>query len=238
MPFRSFILYFFDNRKIKVYICFVKKFIKMSGFISSSLGRKVVMALSGFFLIVFLLVHLGVNLTLFAGREIFNEASHFMGHNPLIQVMQYVLASGFIIHIIMGIRLEWLNRLSRPIKYVKNNPGASAGWASRNMIVTGVLILLFLILHMKDFFVKIKFGEVPDDYDLVTQLFKNPLYMLIYVISFILLGIHLSHGFQSAFTTVGARTPKYLSCVKKTGVLFSYLIALGFSIIAVYFYFN
>ena len=93
-------------------------------------------------------------------------------------------------------------------------------------------------MHMKDFFFKIKFGHVPDDYELVTQLFKNPLYVVIYVISFILLGIHLSHGFQSAFTSVGARSPKYLSWVKKTGVLFSYLIALGFSVIAISVYFN
>ena len=119
----------------------------MSGFISSSLGRKVVMALSGFFLITFLLVHLGVNLSLFAGRESFNAASHFMGHNPLIQLMQYVLAAGFILHIAMGIILEWKNKMARPIRYAKNNAAASSGWASRNMIVTGVLILLFLILH-------------------------------------------------------------------------------------------
>ena len=210
----------------------------MSGFISSSLGRKVVMALSGFFLITFLLVHLGVNLSLFAGRESFNAASHFMGHNPLIQLMQYVLAAGFILHIAMGIILEWKNKMARPIRYAKNNAAASSGWASRNMIVTGVLILLFLILHMRNFFVEIKFGHVPDDYELVTQLFKNPLYVVIYVISFILLGIHLSHGFQSAFTSVGARSPKYLSWVKKTGILFSYLIALGFSVIAISFYFN
>lgn len=210
----------------------------MSGFISSSLGRKVVMALSGFFLITFLLVHLSVNLSLFAGRDTFNAASHFMGHNPVIQVMQYVLAAGFIIHIVMGVLLEWKNKKARPIRYAKNNAAASAGWASRNMIVTGVLILLFLILHMRNFFVEIKFGTVTDDYELVTQLFKNPLFVVIYVIAFILLGIHLSHGFQSSFTTVGARSPKYLSLVKKTGVLFSYLIALGFSIIAVWFYFN
>lgn len=209
----------------------------MSGFLSSSLGRKVVMALSGLFLIIFLLVHLGVNLTLFAGQETFNAASHFMGHNPLIQVMQYVLAAGFIIHIVMGIKLELKNKAARPIKYVKNNPAANAGWASRNMIVTGVIILLFLILHLKDFFVEIKFGHVPDDYELVTQLFKNPIYVVLYVISFIMLGIHLSHGFQSSFTSVGARTPKYLKCVKNLGVAYSYFIALGFSVIAIYFYF-
>ena len=164
-------------------------------------------------------------------------ACDFMGHNPLIQVMQYVLAAGFIIHIVMGIKLEYKNKISRPIKYVKNNPAANAGWASRNMIVTGVIILLFLILHIKDFFVEIKFGHVPDDYELVTQLFKNPIYVVLYVISFIMLGIHLSHGFQSSFTSVGARAPKYLKCVKNLGIAYSYFIALGFSVIAIYFYF-
>ena len=209
----------------------------MSGFLSSSVGRKVVMSLSGLFLITFLLVHLGVNLTLFIGSETFNGASHFMATNPVIQVMQYVLAAGFIFHIAMGIKLELKNRASRPIKYAKNNAAANSGWASRNMIYTGILILLFIVLHLKDFFVKIKFGEVHDDYQLVTQLFKNPIYVLIYVIAFLLLGIHLSHGFQSAFTSVGARAPKYLKCVKNSGMIFSYFIALGFSVIAIYFYF-
>ena len=209
----------------------------MSGFLSSSVGRKVVMSLSGLFLITFLLVHLGVNLTLFIGKDTFNGASHFMATNPVIQVMQFVLAAGFIFHIIMGIWLELKNRASRPIKYAKNNAAANSGWASRNMIYTGILVLLFIVLHLKDFFVQIKFGEVHDDYELVTQLFKNPIYVLIYVVAFVLLGIHLSHGFQSAFTSIGARVPKYLKCVKNLGMAFSYFIALGFSVIAIYFYF-
>ncbi len=209
----------------------------MSGFISSSVGRKVTMSLSGLFLITFLLVHLGINLTLFIGADTFNGASLFMATNPVIQIMQYVLAAGFIYHIIMGIVLELKNRASRPIKYAKNNAAANSGWASRNMIYTGILVLLFILLHLKDFFVQIKFGEVHDDYELVTQLFKNPVYVFIYVFAFVLLGIHLSHGFQSAFTSVGARAPKYLKCVKNLGMAFSYLIALGFSVIAIYFYF-
>lgn len=209
----------------------------MSGLKSSSLGRKIVMSLSGFFLITFLLVHLGVNLTLFIGADTFNAASHFMATNPLIQVMQYVLAAGFIVHIAMGIWLELKNRASRPIKYSKNNAAANSGWASRNMIYTGFLVLFFLVLHLKDFFVEIKFGEVHDDFQLVTQLFTNPIYVIIYVIAFVLLGLHLSHGFQSAFTSIGARAPKYLKFIKNLGVAFSYLIALGFSVIAIYFYF-
>jgi len=209
----------------------------MSGLTSSSLGKKITMSLSGFFLITFLLVHLGVNLTLFIGAETFNAASHFMATNPVIQIMQYVLAAGFIFHIVMGIKLELKNRASRPIKYAKNNAAANSNWASRNMIVTGILVLLFLVLHIKDFFIEIKFGEVDDDYLLVTDLFKNPIYVLIYVSAFILLGMHLSHGFQSAFTSVGARAPKYLNGVKNVGMAFSYLITIGFSVIAIFFYF-
>lgn len=209
----------------------------MSGLISSSLARKFVMSLSGLFLITFLLVHLSINLTLFAGAETFNAASHFMATNPLIQVMQYFLAAGFIIHIIMGIKLELKNRAARPIKYAKNNPAANSSWSSRNMIVSGILILLFLVLHIKDFFIEIKFGEVSSDYELVTQLFQNPVYVVVYVAAFILLGLHLSHGFQSSFTSIGARSPKYYTSVKNVGMAFSYLIALGFSVIAIYFYF-
>jgi len=210
---------------------------KMSGLTSSSLGRKITMSLSGFFLITFLLVHLGVNLTLFVGAETFNAASHFMATNPVIKVMQYVLATGFIFHIVMGIKLELKNRASRPVKYAKNNAAANSDWASRNMIITGILVLLFLLLHLKDFFIQMKFSEVHDDYKLVTELFKNPLYVFIYVIAFVLLGIHLSHGFQSAFTSVGARSPKYLKGVKNVGMAFSYLMAIGFSVIAIFFYF-
>lgn len=213
----------------------------MNRFLSSSIGRKVVMALTGFFLITFLIVHLGINLSLFWGAESFNAASEFMATNGVIQVMQYVLAAGFILHIILGIRLELQNRSSRGVKYVVNKPSENSSFSSRNMIVTGVIILLFLILHLKDFFVELKFydkGGFDSDYDLVTTLFKNPIYTVIYVLAFILLGIHLSHGFQSAFQSTGANYNKYKACIKNTGTIFSILIAIGFSAIAVYFFFK
>ncbi|MCF6213895.1 MAG: succinate dehydrogenase cytochrome b subunit [Flavobacteriaceae bacterium] len=212
----------------------------MSRFLSSSIGRKVVMALTGFFLITFLIVHLGINLSLFWGPEAFNEASEFMATNGVIQVMQYVLAAGFIMHIILGVKLELQNRSSRGVKYAVNKPSENSSFSSRNMIVTGIIVLLFLILHLKDFFVELKFfdkGGFSTDYDLVTALFKNPVYTAIYVIAFILLGIHLSHGFQSAFQSTGANYNKYKRCLKNTGIAFSILIAVGFSAIALYFSF-
>jgi succinate dehydrogenase / fumarate reductase cytochrome b subunit len=212
----------------------------MSRFLSSSIGRKVVMALTGFFLITFLIVHLGINLSLFWGAESFNAASEFMATNGVIQVMQYVLAAGFIMHIILGIKLELQNRSSRGVKYVVNKPSENSSFSSRNMIVTGIIVLLFLILHLKDFFIELKFfdkGGFASDYDLVTALFKNPVYTTIYVIAFVLLGIHLSHGFQSAFQSTGANYNKYKKCLKNTGIGFSILIAIGFSAIALYFSF-
>lgn len=209
-----------------------------SAFLNSSLAKKYWMAITGLFLITFLTVHLGVNLTLFIGEETFNGASHFMATNPLIQIMQYVLAAGFIFHIILGVVLNIQNKSARPVNYVKNNTAANSTWSSQNMPLTGVIILLFLVLHLKDYFVEIKFGDVENDYLLVTELFKNPLYAGLYVLAFILLGIHLSHGFQSSFQSVGVNHSGYTPFIKNLGSLFSIIIAIGFSAIAIYFYFS
>lgn len=210
----------------------------------TSLARKFIMSLSGFFLITFILVHLMINLfslgLFWDGRELFNAGSHFMASNPLIQVMQYVLALGFIIHIYMGIKLSLQNGKARPIKYAKNNAAASSSLSSRSMIYSGVLVLVFLILHMKDFFVEIKFNHLrnvavtnPTDFDLLLQVFSNPLYVVVYVLAFIGLGIHLNHGFQSAFQSLGANHSKYTPMLKKAGMVFSIFIAIGFSAIAI-----
>lgn len=211
----------------------------------TSLTRKFIMSLSGFFLITFILVHLLINLFSLGlgwdGRELFNAGSHFMASNPLIQVMQYVLALGFIIHISMGIKLTLQNNKARPIKYAKNNAAASSSLSSRSMIFSGVLVLVFLLLHMKDFLWEIKFNHLsnvavtkPTDFDLLLQVFHNPLYVVVYVLAFIGLGIHLNHGFQSAFQSVGANHGKYTPMIKKGGLIYSIFIAIGFSSIAIY----
>ncbi len=206
----------------------------------SSIGRKVIMGLSGLFLITFIVIHLLINAFSLVSADLFNAGSHFMGTNPVIQVMQFVLAAGFIIHIIMGIRLTMQNNAARPIKYAHNDPSANSSFSSRNMIYTGLLVLLFLFLHLKDFFVPIKFdhGAYGTDYDLLTQVFSNPLYVLIYVIAFIGLAIHLNHGFQSAFQSIGANHSKYTPGLKKFGVVFCYIVGIGFSSIALFHFFN
>jgi len=214
----------------------------VTGFLGSSLVRKFWMALTGLFLITFLLVHLAVNLlSLSSNPELFNEASHFMGTNFLIQVMQYVLAAGFIMHIGTGIYLTRQNQAARPVKYAMDKPSANSSFSSRNMAITGILIFFFLVLHLRDYFWILKFGDMTpygDDYTLVVGLFSSLLYTALYVVAFILLGIHLHHGFQSSFQSLGARHPKYLPLVQKFGLWYSILVPGGFALIAIWHYIN
>lgn len=206
----------------------------------SSIARKFIMALTGFFLIVFLLTHLTINSFSLFSKELFNQGSHFMATNPFVYIMQYVLALGFIAHIVMGIKLTYQNNKARPVKYHYNRPSENSSLSSRSMIYSGLLVLLFLLLHMKDFFVEIKFNptEGRTDYDLLLSVFSNPIYVGIYVIAFIFLGIHLNHGFQSAFQSVGANHKKYTPIIRKSGTVYSILIALGFSVIAIFHFIN
>ena len=198
------------------------------------------MSLLGLFLVVFLVVHLGVNLLLLSSDpDLFNAASHFMATNPLIQVMQYVLALGFILHIVFGIILWFQNNAARPKGYAKNNAATNSSLESRTMIYTGLLILLFLIIHMRNFFYVIKFGEVPSggDYVLVSEFFGIWYYTVAYVVAFILLGLHLNHGFQSAFQSVGLNNKTWTPIWKLIGTIYSVIIAGGFSIVALYHFF-
>lgn len=203
----------------------------------SSIGKKLIMSLSGLFLITFLIVHLSVNLTLLVGEESFNAASHFMESNPIIQSMQIVLAAGFIIHIVYGILLTIQNRRARGgVGYAVNKASANSPISARSMIISGVIILLFLIIHIRDFFVPMKFSEVANNYELVAAKFANPVFVLIYMISFILLGLHLSHGFQSAFQSIGAAHRKYTPMIKILGNIFFLGTCIGFAAIAVVLY--
>jgi succinate dehydrogenase / fumarate reductase cytochrome b subunit len=197
------------------------------------------MAITGVFLVVFLVVHLTINLFLFVSPELFNEGSHFMATNPLIQVMQYVLALGFIVHIVMGIKLTLQNKAARSVGYAYENAAVSSTWASRNMIITGGLVLVFLVLHMRHFFYEIKFTDnVTDDYVLVTSLFSIWYFALFYVLAFVGLGIHLNHGFQSVFQSVGWKNSKWKGLMQLVGTLYSIFIAVGFSSIAIWFFLN
>jgi len=208
----------------------------------SSIVRKFIMALSGLFLIIFLITHLVINsLTLASSKDLFNEAAHFMATNPIIYAMQYILALGFIIHIGMGIKLTIQNKRARSQEYVYNKMSKNTDLSSRSMIVSGGLVIVFLALHLRDYFYQMKFVGLPEgttDYDLVVNLFTNPYYTAVYVIAFIFLGIHLNHGFKSAFQSMGANHKKYNPLIKIVSTAYSIVIALGFSTIAIFHFIN
>jgi succinate dehydrogenase / fumarate reductase, cytochrome b subunit len=219
---------------------------------TTSVGRKILMALSGLFLIVFLLQHCTINILSVFAPDMFNEVSQFMGTNPIIQyVMQPVLAFGVFFHLIMGMYLERQNRIARPIKYTVNKPSANASWMSRNMIITGIVVMLFMGLHFYDFWfpeLKTKFidkdmtglnaaGEYRYMEELVHQ-FSNKGRVAIYVLAFIFLSLHLLHGFQSAFQSVGFNHNKFTPIVKWLGNIFAVLIPALFIYIALFHYFT
>ena len=218
----------------------------MSGFFKSSIGRKVAMALSAFFLMIFLLMHVSVNLLSVFSEDTFNTASHFMGTNWLIQfVMQPILIFGVIFHFVMGFVLEIKNKKARNVSYVSNNGAANSTWMSRNMIYSGLVILAFLVLHFADFWIheiNVKYiamhPEDPTRYFHELQEKFVPIWRVAaYVIAFVLLGLHLAHGFTSAFQSLGA-TASRKKTLQNIGKAYSILIPLGFIFIALYHHFN
>ena len=218
----------------------------MAGLFKTSVARKVTMALSALFLILFLIIHLAVNLTSVISENTFNELSHFMGTNPLIQfAMQPVLLAGVIFHFVMGFVLEIQNKKARGSeKYYAYNGGANSSWMSRNMIITGVMILLFLALHLWDFWVGemnykyIEFNEPNPTryYHELIEKFHDPLRVGFYVLCFVFLCLHLLHGFQSAFQSMGWKDDARKKLISQVGNWYSYIICGGFIFIALFHY--
>ncbi len=218
----------------------------MSGFIKSSVARKVVMALSGLFLVIFLVLHVTINFSSVISPEFFNEASHFMGYNPIVQfIMQPILIAGVIIHFVMGFVLEAQNRKARGISYVKYKGSANATWVSRNMIYSGLVILAFLGLHFYDFWIHemtYKYVEVnPENptryYEETVEKFAPIWRTVLYVISFVLLSLHLWHGFASSLQSMGLNN-KYTPGIKKFAQIFAVVVPLAFVFIALYHHLN
>ncbi|HBS84931.1 MAG: succinate dehydrogenase [Bacteroidetes bacterium GWF2_38_335] len=210
----------------------------MSTFLTSSIGKKLIMSISGLFLIAFLCVHLTLNLLLFAGADIYNAAAGFMGSNIIMKIIEPVLGAGFIIHIIYSIILWFQNQKARPVKYKMVDQSESSTWSSRNMIVLGILIVAFLAIHLVNFFYKIKFTDIKvTEYQLVTGMFTQEYWyiVVIYVVGAIFLGLHLYHAFQSAFQTLGLNNSIWRKRWDVIGLIYSLIIGLGFAIIPLYF---
>lgn len=213
-------------------------------FTSSSIGKKFVMAVTGSFLIIFLVVHLIGNMTLFIGPEAFNGyVATLEVVKPLIRVIEVVLLLVFVFHIFNGTRLWIENKRANPKKYAINVGSDNSTLFSRTMFITGSIVFIFLVLHLATFFYRFNFYDpegLADQhlyFNIVVSFFKMPWYSIFYVIAVILLGFHLNHGFQSAFQTFGWTHKKYTPLVEKLGTLYAIIMAVGFASMPIYFLF-
>jgi len=218
--------------------------------LTSSIGQKLVMSLTGLFLCSFLLIHLVGNFLLLAddGGKAFNEYAYFMTNNPFIKTTSYGLYAFILLHAIQGLFLAKKNKNAKGSKYaVKTNDNGS--WASKNMALLGTLVLFFILIHMGDFWYQMKMdrlayvsydggAEVKDLYTKVYASFNIWWLVLIYLIGLLALAIHLLHGFSSAFQTLGLRHKKYTPIIKLVGYVFSILIPIGFAIIPIAVFFS
>jgi succinate dehydrogenase / fumarate reductase cytochrome b subunit len=224
----------------------------MSNLLSSSIGKKLLMGLSGIFLMLFLLVHLSINALMLVpdGGEMYNAGAHFMATNPMIKIVEPLLAVGFLIHILWGIKLTLENRNARgSVRYASGKKTTGVTWASQNMLVLGITIGAFLVLHIAQFWVKMKITgddmlahttitiggvetEVENAYKLVNYTFSYLWVVIVYAIAGIGLAIHLSHGFWSAFQTIGFSNNLWRVRLSVVGSIYAWFVGLGFALIA------
>jgi succinate dehydrogenase / fumarate reductase cytochrome b subunit len=209
-------------------------------FANSSIGKKFVMAVTGFALILFLVIHLAGNLTLYIGEETFNGYVTTLDIvKPLIRIVEVILALVFIFHIFNGIKLWLENKRAKPKKYKVNASSENSTLASRTMIISGSILFIFLVTHLSTLWYAFNFGshgEGTSYYGIVLEWFTYLWYVVLYVIAMVLLGFHLNHGFQSAFQTFGWTHKKYTPVIEKIGTLYAIVMAVGFASMPIYFF--
>lgn len=214
----------------------------LSQSLNSSIGKKFVMAVTGICLILFLIIHLLNNLSMYLGPETYTTlVASLDGIKPLIRIIEVILALIFVVHIFNGTRLWLENKKARPENYAVNASSKNSTLFSRTMIHSGSIILIFLVIHLNTMWYSFNFGEAHADhsyYYFVANTFNtNVVYSLFYIFSMMLLGFHLNHGFQSAFQTFGWNHKKYFPLIEKIGFIYSLIMAIGFASIPVYFLF-
>jgi len=240
------IVLFFEVRTLPITFVALKThqrycMIKSLQLFYTTIGRKLLMALTGLFLITFLVEHLYGNLLLYKmdGGVSFDEYSEFMAGNLLIRTIEYVLFAAIIIHAVDGLLITLANRKARPVSYEVNRQAGNSTWFSRNMGLTGAVILFFLTVHLRHFFFVFRFGHIEGTMgQYVARSFQIPWYSSLYVFSMILLGMHLNHGFQSSFQTLGLNNKKYKTILKYTGTFVALLFMIGFASFPIVFYFD
>jgi succinate dehydrogenase / fumarate reductase cytochrome b subunit len=215
-----------------------------TGFLKTSVGKKVLMGLTGLFLISFIVVHVSLNATIFFndGGQTFNAGADFMAHNPVIRIMEIVLFVGLIIHIVQALTLTIANKKARPIEYAKFDGAANSSWYSRSMGILGSLLLIFLVVHLSHFWIGTKIAvfkhEEHNTYLEMKEVFSHWYVVIIYLVGVIALCYHLLHGFQSAFQSLGLNHKKYTPLIKKFGVWFSIIVCVMFAAMPVCMFLN
>ncbi|MFM9945979.1 MAG: succinate dehydrogenase cytochrome b subunit [Bacteroidia bacterium] len=211
--------------------------------LKSSIGKKIIMGLTGLFLITFLVVHCGVNSLIFMndGGELFTIAAEFMGSNVIIRTAEIGLFIGLLLHIFQGLYLVFENRKARPVQYSVSNGKANSKWYSRSMGMLGTLLLVFLIIHLRHFWVtsrltdEITGGSTTLFVEMI-EMFAYPWVVIFYVLGMVSLSYHLMHGFQSAFQTMGWTHKKYTPLIKMIGFWFSIIVPLIFAMMPISMY--
>lgn len=224
-----------------------------SDFFTSSVGKKIVMSLTGLFLISFLIVHVCINACIFNdlsfidpddNGDMFNRAAHFMASSVLVRTMEYGLFLGFIIHIVQGYVLEAKNLSRRGQGYKVNLGNRGSKWYSRTMGLLGTLLLLFLIMHIAHFWVpsritgleEVEGKNYHNMFIVMVDVFQNPVVVILYVVGCISLAYHLLHGFQSAFRTLGVHNTHYIGMIKGLGAAFSIIVPFVFAMMPIAIY--
>lgn len=219
---------------------------KWSEIFTSSIGKKWVMALTGIFLVLFLIVHVALNACIWAndGGEMFNQGAHFMGGTVVPRVLEIGLMAGFLLHIIQGLMLEFQNRSKRKKGYAVPMGNRGSKWYSRSMGLLGTLVLIFLIVHLAHFWIPNRsnqgwlLGEEINLYERMKEVFQVGWVVVVYILGCISLAWHLLHGFQSAFRTIGVSNNRYLGLINCIGVGFSIIVPLAFAMMPLSFYFG
>jgi succinate dehydrogenase / fumarate reductase cytochrome b subunit len=222
---------------------------KWSEMFTSSVGKKLVMGLTGIFLILFLVVHVGLNACIWAfdGGVMFNKAAHFMGANWVPRVLEIGLFLGILLHIFQGFVLTFQNRSKRKQGYAVSMGNDGSKWYSRSMGILGTLLLLFLVMHLAHFWVPSRItglsemtlpnGEqLHDLYKEMVIVFQNQTVVVLYLVGCLSLSWHLLHGFQSAFRTFGVSNGRYLKLLNCLGTLFAILVPLAFAMMPISMY--
>jgi succinate dehydrogenase / fumarate reductase cytochrome b subunit len=213
--------------------------------VSSTIGKKFLMASTGLFLVSFLVVHCGINAMIFYndGGATFTHWAHFMGTNPIIRTLEIILILGFLIHIIDAYVLWRLNKKARPIGYLYVKHSDKVKWYSRSMTLLGTLILLFLVVHTSSFWIPNRTnqflnGEELPLYAMMLKKFQNPLLVIIYLAGCTSLFWHLLHGFKSAFQSLGLSHVKYNQAISFLGIAFSVIVSIIFALMPISIYFH